>query len=283
MIKRIVFIASFLFFHLQVFACDTVDDSGKALHLQQPAKRIISLSPDLTEILFSIGAGKKIVGVMRGSDFPSQARQLPIVADYQAMDREAIVILHPDLVVTWSDYRPAQQLKKFSIPIYVSHPKQLTDIPKTIRRLGCLVGDEKTAEKVAKQFEEHYQILKTKYIHARKVRVFYQVWSKPLVTVTQNSWINDVISLCGGQNIFANLSGVSPEVNVEAVIAMNPDVIVGLEMSHWAQWKILSAVRSHQIYSLNTDLIERAGPRILDGAEAMCHILDEERNNVIRK
>lgn len=262
-----------LFLARVVFACDVKDDTGQIVHLPQAAKRIVSLAPDLTEILFSIGAGNRIVGVMRGSDYPPAATHIPVMASYNNIDAEAILALHPDLIVAWTDVPFLSQLKSLGIPIYYSHQKAITDIPVTMRRLGCLTGNEQQAVNAADIFLKQYQQIKNAYAHKKSVTVFYQVWSKPLMTISKESWINEVISLCGGKNIFSNLHGAAPQVSLESVIVANPMVIIGSDVNSWLQKR-----PKHSVFSLNTDLVERAGPRILEGTKEVCHKLDEARD-----
>lgn len=260
-----------------VIAAEVVDDNGRVVSLPHDAKRIVSLSPDLTEILFSIGAGQALVGVVSGCDFPSQAKKIPIVASYNKLDAEAILALHPDIIVSWTDASFSKQLSELHIPVYFSHPKKISDIAHTMEQLGKLVGNEKQANLAAQSFLHHYQELQQKYKNKSTLSVFYQVWSKPLITITDQSWINEVIKACGGKNIFSHLKGAAPEVNIEAVFAANPDVILGSDTKSWKDWSQLAAVQSHQVLSINTDLVERAGPRILDGVENVCRELDRVR------
>jgi iron complex transport system substrate-binding protein len=253
-----------------------IDDLGYAVNLPRPAQRIISLAPDLTEIIFAIGAGNKIVGVVSGSDYPSAAKNIAVVAGYNSVDAEAILLLHPDLIVAWADTNYVAQLKKLGIPVYLSQQRKLLDIAATMRKLGVLVGVQASANQTANNYLQRYTALQKKYAHLAPVTVFYQVWPQPLMTITKNSWINDVITLCGGRNIFADLHGVAPEVSIEAVIAANPDIIIGTTDAkqdwrrQWLAWPQLTAVKKLAVYSLNPDLINRAGPRVLAGAEEMC-------------
>lgn len=259
-----------------LWACVVKDDTGQELQFKQPAKRIISLSPDLTEILFAIGAGNKIVGVVQGSDFPSAAKEIRVVANYHSVDAEAILALQPDLIVAWTETSFTRQLKQLHIPIYYSHQQRILDIPETMQRLACLTGNQLQGKLVAEKFLQHYQKLKEQYSHRPKITVFYQVWSKPLMTITRKSWINEVIELCGGDNIFANLKGTAPEVNVEAVIKADPQVMLGTDLKFWYKWPQLAAVSQHRVYEIDTALIERAGPRILCGAQNLCKTLWNE-------
>lgn len=265
------------------YACEVIDDTGQHIKLNHPAKRIISLAPDLTEDLFAIGAGEKLIGVIRGSDYPAQAKNVPIIATYDYLDMETLLILQPDLVVAWTDTRFAQQLKKSHIPVYWSHPKRLLDVPLTLRRLGCLVDAEKKAESIVAEFMQQYQTLQTKYAEKPPITVFFQVWPNPLITITKNSWIHEAISLCGGKNIFSDLKGTAPEVSLEAVLLANPDVIIGTDNNpkwqvHWQKWNKMHAVKNQHLFSVAADRIERASPRLLEGTEDLCNAIDIARH-----
>jgi iron complex transport system substrate-binding protein len=265
-----------------VYACEVTDDCGHQIKLAAPAHHIISLAPDLTEMLFAAGAGNSIVGVIDRSDYPPRAKKIPRVASYNTVDVEKVAALQPDLIVVWAEGNLAEPLKKLGVPIYYSYPQKLTDLPRTLKNLGCLAGTENIANTAADNFIKHYSKLKKKYERKRKVLVFYQVWPQPLITISKNSWINDVINLCGGKNIFANLKGAAPEINLEAVLVANPEIIIGTEgkqdwKSTWGKWPGLSAVKNKKLIAIDPDLIERASLRLLEGAEKMCSAIDQAR------
>lgn len=251
----------------QVFACTVTDDLGFTIQLKTPAKRIISLAPDLTEILFAVGAGNQIIGTVLGSDYPIEALRIPIVATDHSINAEAIVRLHPDLIVAWSETSLTPQLKKLGIPVYLSRPEHLSDIPKTIQRLSCLVGKEHDSQKIIAAFLRKEAQLKKNLIIKKPVTVFYQIWSYPLMTITKKSWINEVIALCGGRNIFAELKGTVASVDREAVLVANPDLIIVTQKKMVKEWP------GRKTVYLNPDLIDRAGPRIMNGVEKMCLII----------
>lgn len=280
--KKVIFIVFIILYYISAQACEVIDDTGQVVHLNHPAKRIISLAPDMTESLFAVGAFESIVGVVKGSDYPLQAKKRPVVADHHSVDMEAILLLHPDLIVAWADSRYAMQLKKSGIPVYLSQQRTLTDIPRTLQKLGCLAGTEKMAKKAADDFSNRYLKLKNKYTNQPVVSVFYQAWPNPLMTISKQSWINEVILLCSGKNIFAELKGAAPEVNIEAVIYADPDVMIGTNsqvewQKQWRSWNMLRSVKNHHLYTINPDLIERAGPRLLDGAELICLHINNAR------
>lgn len=258
-------------------ACEVIDDAGRVVKLSQSARRIVSLAPDLTEQLFAIGAGDKIVGVDRNSDYPSKTKHLSLVASFDHVDVERLLALHPDLIVAWTD-GPIDALKKLGVPLYLSHQSKIRNIPETLQRLGCLAGTEVAAHRAAEKFLAHYYRLKNNASHQKVLPVFYQIGFQPLMTVSHASWIDEIITLCGGENIFANLYGVAPEVDVEVVIGKNPDIIIGTDKvavlnQQWTRWHSIAAVKKQNLFSVNADLIERAGPRLLDGADEICNAI----------
>lgn len=277
------FIIYLLFFFANSigYACTIKDDTGQSIILSHPAERIISLAPNLTELLFAIDAGNRIVGVASHSDFPEAAKKIPVVAGYSSLNLEAIIASHPDLVIAWEGGNPRAALKKIQqagIPVYFSAIHKLTDIPKTLRRLGCLTGTAAMAERAATQFLQRYQQLQQLHQKSKVVTVFYEIWPKPLMTISKVSLIDEIIRLCGGKNIFAETKGVTPVVTREAVLQKNPQVIFGEKLDEWNKWPDLEAVRYHQLFIINPGYLQRAAPRILQGADQVCAILDSVRH-----
>lgn len=269
-----------------IFACDVTDDIGQTIHLKQPAKRIISLAPHVTETLFAIHADPFIVGVMKGSDYPEQAKKITIIGSYLGMDLERVISLHPDLIISWDNTfsRQLSVLKKMGIPVYVSSPHQLEDIPRTIKNLGCLTGNESEANQIATTFSKQLSELKKKYHRDKKIKVFYQIGGAALMTINKDSWINQIIDVCGGQNVFANLKFIAPEVDVESIIVANPEVMLADDQNddwkkRWSKWSQLSAVKEHHLYTMDADLIERPGPRLWQGAQRVCQALQNSSVN----
>jgi len=266
------------------FAIEVKDDAGNTVTLPEHAKRVVSLAPDITEILFAIGANEKIVGVIAGSNFPLAANSLPAVGSYAGLDQEKIYSLHPDLIVTWKG-NFSSQLNFFRaqhIPIYVVHPQQLADVMQTMRHLGILLGIKPTAEQAAHYYQQQLEHLVTNYHYQKKVTVFYQI-GPSLFTINRDSWINQAIDFCGGENIFAALPFSSLEVDEEAVIAANPNVIISdgtgnNSQSRWLKFTQMDAVQHKQLYTVPADLIERAGPRLILGVQKICEIIQKVRN-----
>jgi len=282
---RIAALLMMLLISLSVLAaCDVTDDTGQQIKLTSPAKRIIILAPDLVESVFAAGAGNNIIGVISGSDYPAAAEKIPQVGSYSGIDLERIMILHPDLILTWKYAFPRQisALRRLGIPVYISAPRQLSDVPRLLRNIGCLTHQNKTAEQAARQFEMQISKLSVN-AHAAPVKVFYLIDEHAMITVNKDSWINQVIELCGGKNIYAQLKTIAPEVSRESVLAENPDVILhgsrdDFWKRSWQAWPELSAVRQQKLMTVTPDLISRAGPRLADGAKQICDYIAEARS-----
>lgn len=266
------------------------DDQGNDVVLQKPAKRIISLAPHITESLFAAGAGDKIIGAVSYSDYPEAAKKIPRVGGYPTADIEKIISLKPDLIIAWpsgNNLKQVEKLRAFGINIYMSEPRYPEDIAKTIQRFGVLAGSSNIANKSRDDFMQHYKLLKNRFSKKQKVRVFYQIWNKPLMTINGQHLISNIIELCGGTNVFHDLQTITPKISVEAVIATNAEVIVAGGMgkkrpewvTEWKQWKQLPAVKNEQIHFVNPDILQRVGPRILQGADELCEILEQVRAN----
>jgi iron complex transport system substrate-binding protein len=266
-------------------ALEVEDDSGNRLTLKAPARRIVSLAPHVTEQLFAIGAGERIVGAVDYSDYPEAAKQLPRVGGYSRLDLEQILALKPDLIVGWQSGNNSQQLEHLEalgLSVYRSEPRRLEDIASGMERLGILTGSEATATAQAVQFRQRVAHLRRAAQGRAPRTLFYQIWDRPLMTVNGEHLINEVITLCGGRNIFAALPVLTPKVSTEAVIAADPEVIIASGMGEerpewldeWRKWPQLRAVKDERLYVINPNLIQRATPRLLDGVEQMCRLIN---------
>nr|MCS5579405.1 cobalamin-binding protein [Gammaproteobacteria bacterium] len=250
----------------------------------------VSLAPSLTELIYSAGAGENLVGVVEYSDFPAAAKALPIVGRFDLLDIERILELEPDLVVAWQTGNPrssVNQLRQLGLTVYVAEPKSLAAIPSHIERLAVLAGKELNDLKVIYDFRQKLETLDSKYRHQSPVTIFYQVWDRPLITAGGNELINDIIRLCGGRNVFANIRRVAPKVSREAVLKRNPEVIIasGMDIERpewlddWLRWPSLKAVANKNLFFVPPDLLQRHTPRALLGAAQICDQLDQARSN----
>lgn len=262
------------------------DDNQVLVTLPRPAHRIISLAPHATEMLFAIGAGASVVGVSQYSDWPPQARSLPRVSGAAGLDVEAILAAKPDLVIAWRSGAPAlalQKLRDLGLPVFVSEPRHLADIPDTLEKLGLLSGHSGEARKIARRMRQSVSVLRKKYGARRRLRVFYEIWQQPLMTIGGTHYLNDVLHLCGGENVFAANRELNFTVGVEAVLAARPDVILAGRSKKsgwrdfWKRWTGIPAVANQQLYGISADLVHRPGPRLLQGARQICRDLDRAR------
>ena len=268
-------------------ALQVIDTTGATVALSAPARRIVSLAPNATELLFAAGAGERVVGVLSPADWPPEAARLPRVGDARALDLERIVALEPDLAVAWPYASPAQveRLRSMGIPVYISDPRTPEAIADDIERLGVLGGSAETATRAASAFRARLAALRERERAVQRVRVFYEIWNQPLYTIGGGHLITAAIDLCGGANVFAQQALPAPQVSVEAVLAARPDVIVaGADgavrpawLDAWAAWRNLPAVTRDNLFVVDANLLHRAGPRFVDGAEQLCAALDQAR------
>lgn len=264
------------------------DDLGNSVRLERPATRIVSLAPHLTEMVFAAGAGDKLIGVVSYSDYPPAALDIPIIGSYNSINYEALVALQSDLVLIWNSGNGealAEHLESLGLTVFVSEPKRLPDIARSINKIGILSGTVEAAEKAAQQYLTRYQALVSNNGNKAPVNVFIEVWHEPMMTVNGTHIISDSIELCGGVNIFAEALPLVPRINVESVVRGNPDVIVATGMADerpewlddWLIWDDVSAVKSNSLHAINPDLIGRHSPRILQGVTQLCDYFDRAR------
>jgi iron complex transport system substrate-binding protein len=264
------------------------DDAGHAVVLGAPARRVISLGPHLTEMVYAVGAGDALAGVIRYSDFPAAARSLPLVGDAHAVDFERIVMARPDLVLVWSsglNERHKARLRSLGLTVYESEIRKAQGIPDTLRRLGALLGHAEAADAAARRFETQWQALAEAHRGKPAVRVFWQLWHEPLMTVNREHLISEAMRACGGVNVFGELPLLTPTVSREAAVAADPQLIAtsgraadaARDFATWRAFGNVDAVRHGRFASIDGDLIGRMGPRFVDGARALCEAIDRAR------
>jgi iron complex transport system substrate-binding protein len=266
------------------------DDTGQEVRLKAPAQRIVTLAPHAAESLYAAGAGDKLIGTVEYSDYPPAAKKVPRVGGYSRIDLEAIAALKPDLVIAWqsgNNMPQVDKLKALGLTVYVSQPNKMLDVADQLERLGQLAGTETTANAAAATFRKRLEALQSANANKPKVRVFYQIWKSPLMTVGGSQIISDAIRLCGGDNVFGHLSQMAPTVSVEAVLEADPEAIIATGMGDakpewlhdWDKWTRMTAVKRGNLFHINPDIMQRHTPRILDGAEKLCAHLDVARSH----
>jgi iron complex transport system substrate-binding protein len=265
-----------------------LDSEGRRIELERPAQRIVSLAPHATEQLFAAGAGAKLVAVSEYSDYPEEAKRLPQVASSAGVNLEALLALKPDLVVAWRLEATAASLARLEalgLPVFYSEPRRLAQIPDSIEALGELAGTADAARKLAASLRKQLNRVTAEYGGKRAVSVFYQIAERPLMTLGGRHFVSDAIELCGGRNIFADSALMAPQVNIEAVLAADPEVILTARpdasdrswQAFWRAFPGMRAVRSDNLYALPMNEMHRHGPRAIGATALLCRHLDEAR------
>lgn len=265
---------------------------------QRYPQRIITLAPHLSELVDAAGGSKRLVSVSAFSNFPESIKQLPVTSDARSIDLEKMKSLRPDLIIYWHGGTSESQIqsikKTFNKDVqFISvQPKKLSDIATDIETIGKALGTESVAKKNADALRSTIAELSTnqqkanqKNISKRKVRVFYQVWAQPLMTLNQDHIIGDIIQRCGGEQLFAHEKVLVPTVSREAVIKANPEIIftavdsakIKTDWSMWSSFPQLAATKNKAFIDLDGDIISRPSPRIMQGAQKICAEINKVR------
>ncbi len=266
------------------------DSFAKQDRYTQPyPQRIITLAPHLSELVDSAGGSDRLVGVSAYSNFPTSVKQLPITSDARSIDLEKMKSLRPDLIIYWRGGTSESQIQSIKktftkdVQFIAVEPKKLGGIATDIETIGKVLGTDLVAKKNADALRIKITELSknqnnSKNISQRKVRVFYQVWAQPLMTLNKDHIISDIIQLCGGEQLFANEKVLVPTVSREAVIKANPEIIftavdsakMTSDWSMWTSFPQLAATKNKAFVDLDGDIISRPSPRIMQGAQKIC-------------
>ena len=265
------------------------DDTGQQITFAQPAQRIVALAPHIVETLFAAGAGSKIIGTVDYSDYPAAAKSIRRIGGYSSVDLETLVALKPDLVIGWeTGNSPATiaKIQSLGIPVYLTQSNKVSQVATEIQKFGRLAGTEKIAQPVADRFKKRLAKLQQIYGSRPTVTVFYQISESPLMTIGGNQIISNALDICGGKNVFNALTPMASVVSVESVLAANPEAIMasGMEQTNpttfdqWKKWSKLTATQNNNFFLVDPDLMNRNGPRILDGTQMLCEAIQIARN-----
>jgi iron complex transport system substrate-binding protein len=293
----IALIASQILFGISI-SFSSNDSFAKQEGSQPKPQRIITLAPHLSELVDAAGGSERLVSVSAFSNLPESVKQLPITSDVRSIDLEKMKSLRPDLIIYWHGGTSESQIqsikKTFNKDVqFISvQPKKLSDIATDIETIGKALGTESVAKKNADALRSTIAELSTnqqkanqKNISKRKVRVFYQVWAQPLMTLNQDHIIGDIIQRCGGEQLFANEKVLVPTVSREAVIKANPEIIftavdsikMNTDWSMWSSFPQLAATKNKAFIDLDGDIISRPSPRIMQGAQKICTEINKVR------
>jgi iron complex transport system substrate-binding protein len=262
--------------------------NGETLTLPGPAMRIITLAPNLAELVFSAGAGDRLEAVVEYSNFPAQVAQLPRIGDAFRIDLERILEFEPDLVIAWKSGNPQTALKKLEQlginvwQVEITRPEEIADVVENISRAA---GTETTGQTVAGQLRSRLAQLQQKNAKKTPVSYFYQIAPRPLYTINGRHIISRSLEICGGKNIFSELAALAPQISIESVIIANPQAMIapGIPddapaLRAWLDWPQLQAVQNKNMLYLPADEISQATPRLLDSIDLACELLDKVRS-----
>jgi len=268
-------------------ALHATDDSGHRIDLARPARRIVTLAPHLAELVFAAGAGDRLVGVSRYSDEPAAAASRPVVGDAFAVDAELLTRLAPDLVLAWgsgTSERTKSHLRALGFTVYDVEIRSVAGLAETLRRIGDFAGTPEAAQAHAAALERDWDALRAQYAKRSPVRVFYQLWDAPLMTLGERHIISQAIAACGGRNVFADLPTLTAAVSWEAAVRRDPQIVItagspseAVRPGRWTEFPALSATRAGAFVQLDGDLIARSGPRFVQGTRQMCEAIDRVR------
>jgi iron complex transport system substrate-binding protein len=249
--------------------------------------RVVTLAPNLAELVYAAGAGDTLVGVSAYSDYPAAALDLPVIGDAFMVDQEQLAILQPDLLLVWKSGTPAHvvdELRRIGYNVEVIQTRGIVDVAAALRRIGELTGYADKAHEVAAAFEAGLDSIEQQYAGQDEVRVFYQVSRRPLFTVNGEHYVSNLIHACGGRNVFADLGDLAPTVDVEAVVERDPEVMLASSdagedaFAEWQRWPHIAANKYQNHFLMPADAIGRATPRLLTAAEAVCEALQTARS-----
>ena len=252
-------------------------------------ERVVSLAPNLTELMFAAGAGERLVGTVEYSDEPAAARRIPRVGDAFRVDVERILAMKPDVVLAWTSGTPQptiERLRALRLNVREFSTQRIADVPRVVRELGTLMSTEQTATDAATRFERDMQALREHYAQRPSVTAFLQVNTRPLYTVSGGQLMSELVQLCGARNVFADLNQLAPQISIEAVIARDPQVIISTDdgnataLQDWERWSQLTAVRTRNLYTLPANDVTRATTRLTVGAAELCRVIDTARSRL---
>jgi iron complex transport system substrate-binding protein len=267
-----------------------IDEVGREAIIPFPPKRIVSLAPNITEILFSLGLDEEIVGVSIHCNFPEKAKSKVRVGTYIRLDFEKITSLNPDLIIATAAGNTrdmVDRLGTLGFPTYVIYPKNFNDILKNIAHIGQVVNREQEARVIIEEMRKRSQRIVELTNGLPRPKVFIQIGDAPVVTVGKGSFADDLIRLVGGENIAGKEKEVYPRFGMEEILKRSPEVIVISSMNprgdyqkilqEWNRWKTIPAIKNGRIHLIDSDLIDRPSPRIIDGLEELARVLHPEK------
>ena len=294
-IKKLIFYPFILFLGFMTLpnvstAEKTVTDQlGRSITMPDAPSRIVSLAPSITEILYALRLEHRVVGATQFSDFPEEAKLLPKVGSYVNLDIEKIVSLRPDLCLATKDGNPKDVitlLDSLNIPVYAVNPRNLNKVMETVREIGALLNaDERANLVIAKMRQRIDNVLARVAKSGRRPRVFYQIGISPIVSAGTDTFIHELIEMAGGENL-AKGPAAYPRFSQEQILALAPEIFIITSMARgevfekvkaeWSQWPSIPAVKNNRILLVDSNLLDRPTPRLVDGLEMLAELIHPE-------
>ena len=253
--------------------------SGGAAAVQ----RVVSLAPSLTEIVVELNSADLLVGVLDAGERPAALQHLASVGGYGQLDMERLLSLKPDLLLLWpGSVGPAQreQLKRLNIPTFVAEPHDLQQLTAQIETIAQQLGRPERGMALAASLRKRLAELRLRYHREEPLRVFYQVWDRPLYTVGGGQIISDALEVCGASNVFTDLQLPAPQVSVEAVLQRNPEVILAgdqAQLEAWKAWPQVAAVAQARLLRVADKGLERPSGQMIEATAALCRLIAPDR------
>ncbi len=265
------------------------DQLGRDVHIPQPPRRIVTLAPSITEIVFYLGLGDRVVGVTRFSNYPDEANLKPRVGSYTDLNVERIISLAPDLVLGTRDGNQpgsVRLMEQAGLTVFILDTKDLDQVIETIVTVGRLCSISNKAIRMAGDLEHRIERLRQKVQSHPKPRVFFQINPRPIMSINKETFLHDLISLAGGRNIAAEATIKYPRISIEEVIQRKPEVIIVAGMKQgrsleearrrWLEFPLIPAVKNGRVHLIDSDLTNRPSPRIVQGLETMARLIHPE-------
>lgn len=247
------------------------------------AERVVSLAPSMSEIMLELGAQTRLVGVLDGAERPAALAHLPSVGRFGSLELETLLSLEPDLLLLSPGSLPEAQLRQLAdlgLPFYLGQPRSLEQLAEQFAEIGARVGRAERGRELRERFLAGMDSLRGRYRRPAPLAVFYQIWHQPLYTIGGQQLIGESLAVCGARNLFDDLRLPAPQVSIEAVLAREPQVILGgsgAELQHWQAWPQLPAVRLKQLWSVPDKGLERPSFQMLAATERLCEMLARAR------
>ncbi len=271
-------------------AAELVDNAGRLVDVPDNPRRVVSLAPSITEMVFAVDRGDRLAGVTEFSDYPDSAMQIQSVGSYVSLDLEKIVSLNPDLCIAIKDGNPLsviKRLEELDIPVYAVDPRDLDSVMAALRDIGFLLGAEKEAGGVISDMKDRMEKVRRKISGtSKRPGVFFQIGVDPVVSAGSDTFIHELITEAGGQNLAAEHEGY-PRFSTEEVLALDPEIIIVTSMNRqkafdrvvekWKQWNDLAAASNDRIYLVDSDIVDRPSPRLIKGLEELARLIHPDQ------